>query len=1190
MNQTSTKPSQENILIVDDNPVNVKVLSQILSGYQVQVLSDGCKLVDCIQFLPPDLILLGVNIKQISGYEICSRLKASAQTQDIPVIFLSNNAEDLDKVKVFEVGGVDYITAPFYSPEVLTRIENQFRSSRLEGMLARQHAEFEQEIQQRQQKLNDILNHALVAILSFRVYDNQTREYEYLSAGCEIILGYTPEELMADANLWASRVLPEDWENVIFPVFKDIFAERTVTFEYRFNHKNGSWRWISCTLSSRRDNQANCWVVTAVDTDITECKQTEIAQRQIKEQLSLLIDALPVYISYLDTNQQYQIVNKIHETRFGCNREEIQGKHIREVLGEDFYRVIQGNIEQALAGKPMFYQADCSNPDIGLCYGDVSLIPDFADDSQVRGCFCLIADVTERQQLLSALQDSQAKLNDILNSAIAAIVSFRAFPNRDWEYEYYSEGNEKIFGYTAQELMADKHLWASRVIPEDWEKVILPSFENIYAARSYTIEYRFYHKDGTICWIFESLISRRDEAADCWLVTGVSNDITERKRAEEALQQAVLVADAANSAKSEFLANMSHELRTPLNSILGFAQIMARDSCLNPEQQQYLSIINRAGEYLLALINDILEMSKIEAGKISLNPVSFDLISFLETLKDMLQLKANSKGLELTFDIAPNIPQYVQTDAGKLRQVLTNILGNAIKFTQQGGVTLRVRREEEGRRKKIEDRRKKEEDKGKKEEGRRKKIEDRRKKEEDKGKKEEDRGKKIEEKQGAVDSQPSTVSNLHYPCPITDYPLLITHSLIFEIEDTGCGIEKSELHLLFEPFSQTEAGRKSGQGTGLGLPISRKFVQMMGGDIQVSSTLGKGSLFTFDIQIDEVPSVEISTTQPTQGAIALAPNQGDYRILVVDDNSDNRKLLVTLFSSIGFAVQEAENGQEAVNLWESWQPHLITMDIQMPVMDGYQATHEIRVREGRKKKEDRRRKIEDRRNKIEERRKKIEDRRGDKPDKPDLGDNSKLFTVNCQPSTFHYSLTQDSSVIIALTASAFAESRQRVFAAGCDDFISKPFSQYALLEKVRQHLGVNYIYAEGNPNTSSVESKLWGDKLSASPTDCSPNAYPLLLSVTDAQPELSKMPPQWVTNLYQAACECADTPILELIKQVPPENQILVRTLTDLVYNFRFDTIIEWIDALGEEDMGTHRHKDTEMQRVGDAQNPHNYI
>ncbi|MBD2181750.1 response regulator [Aerosakkonema funiforme] len=433
---------------------------------------------------------------------------------------------------------------------------------------------------------------------------------------------------------------------------------------------------------------------------------------------------------------------------------------------------------------------------------------------------------------------------------------------------------------------------------------------------------------------------------------------TEKQSA--ALQQAVLAADTANRAKSEFLANMSHELRTPLNAILGFTQVMNRSSSISAEHQQYLAIINRAGEHLLDLINDVLEMSKIEAGRITLHENFFDLIHLLESLEKMFRLRTESKGLQLIFEIEPELPEYVKSDEGKLRSCLINLLGNAIKFTTEGCVKLRV---------------------------------------------------------SAINPE-EFVKKLGISNNESEQIIIY-----FEVSDTGPGIAPEEINLLFEPFGQTASGRKSQQGTGLGLPISRKFVQLMGGDISVSSQISKGSTFSFYIKITLADASKVKADRPQSKVISLAPNQPECRILVADDRFESRMVLVTLLTSIGFLVREAENGRDAIALWESWQPNLILMDMRMPVMDGYEATKYIKSRE--------------------------------------IGQ-------------------ERSTVIIALTANAFEDDRQSILSAGCNDFIGKPFREEILLEKLSQYLEVAYIYED---KTSEIQDRNRRSQKNLTPED-----------------------------------------------------------------------------------------------------------
>ncbi len=504
----------------------------------------------------------------------------------------------------------------------------------------------------------------------------------------------------------------------------------------------------------------------------------------------------------------------------------------------------------------------------------------------------------------------------------------------------------------------------------------------------------------------------------------LQQEIQERLKAEQA-------AAAASKAKSEFLANMSHELRTPLNAILGFTQVMTRDPDLNPEQREHLGIINRSGEHLLELINDVLDLSKIEAGIISLYESNCDLYRLLDNLEEMFQIKAEQKNLQLVFIVPANVPQYVKTDAKKLRVCLINLLGNAIKFTEHGTVALRV-------------------------------------------------SVAVDLVTAGGETGDSSFFNRLY----------------FEVEDTGPGIAPQEINNLFDAFVQTETGRKSAEGTGLGLTITRKFVQLMGGDITVRSIVGEGTTFRFDIKIAEADSPEI-ITKPLTRVVGLEPNQGLYRILVVDDTKENRLLLVKLLEPMGFEVREAENGVEGVAWWESWQPQLIWMDTRMPVMDGLEATRQIRSRE-----------------------------RG----KATQGENSASSSSLSNPDT----------IIIALTASAFEERRGEILAAGSDDFVRKPFTEEVIFEKIGQYLGVRYVYEDLPPLTRSGRRVKAIDEKSD------------LFFVE----KFSAMPPSWVEQLYQAANQVNEELVLQLIREIPKEEADLAEALMDLCHDFRLDIIV----------------------------------
>jgi CheY-like chemotaxis protein len=402
-------------------------------------------------------------------------------------------------------------------------------------------------------------------------------------------------------------------------------------------------------------------------------------------------------------------------------------------------------------------------------------------------------------------------------------------------------------------------------------------------------------------------------------------------------------------------------------------------------------------------------MTRIESGLLTLNPRSVNLDIFVNTIYEMLRPKAEEKKLGFTTEFSPKTPSYIQVDETKLRQILINLLSNAIKFTNQGIVSLRVG---------------------------------------------------VASRADGKTDPSSDVSALAPPNPPAESELI---HLLFEITDTGPGIAPDELEVLFDPFVQTEVGRRSQEGTGLGLPISQRFVQFMGGSITVKSTVGVGSVFTVEIPVMLAHSPDDQKIQPKGRAVGLAPGQPNYRILVVEDQTLNRKLLVKLLTAIGFDVQEATQGEEAIAIYQSWQPHLIWMDVRMPVMDGYEVTRRIRQLQ------------------------------------------TNYETVNSSGYRGGGAAAPQSIIvpkIIALTANAFAEDRSAALAAGYDDFVCKPIQEADLLEKISEHLGVRYLYQDSNP-TSNVSSKYISSSskqahstssLSA-PTLTSPNLQRLLQEV-----------------------------------------------------------------------------------------------
>lgn len=406
------------------------------------------------------------------------------------------------------------------------------------------------------------------------------------------------------------------------------------------------------------------------------------------------------------------------------------------------------------------------------------------------------------------------------------------------------------------------------------------------------------------------------------------------------LQQAKEAAEAAGRSKAAFLANMSHELRTPLNAILGFAQLMIYDPELNDQHHSDLQTICNSGNHLLMMINDILEMSKLEAGCVMLRQQECCLHEIVGAAKDMLLLKAQEQNLSLHVSIQPDLPTAIYTDEGKLRQILINLIGNAIKFTQEGHIHVRVYT---------------------------------------------DRYEEMSELATDIEEQ-------NYLC--------------FEVEDSGVGISEAEVKTLFQPFVQTDSGRRSQEGTGLGLSICYSYVKLMGGQMSVSSQLGVGSIFKFYIPLIIVAESSYISPIAISNRVVKVEVKQPYRILIAEDMRLNRQLLHRILSPLEMEVREVSNGQDAIAVWESWSPHLIWMDVRMPILNGYEATASIRN-------------IEEKKNIAASQRVKI----------------------------------------IALTASAINLKEESLLCQGFDGFVTKPFTEEKIFMKMSEHLDIECIYS-----------------------------------------------------------------------------------------------------------------------------------
>ena len=504
--------------------------------------------------------------------------------------------------------------------------------------------------------------------------------------------------------------------------------------------------------------------------------------------------------------------------------------------------------------------------------------------------------------------------------------------------------------------------------------------------------------------------------------------LTALEFSRSALRESAKKAQVANQAKSQFLAKMSHELRTPLNAILGFTQLIHHHETLSSEQRGRLDIINRSGEHLLSLINDVLETSRIEAGQTRLNESCFDLYQFIASVRDMLTLRAAKKGLMLKLEQTDRLPQYVWGDEAKLRQIIINLVGNAVKFTEQGEVILKV----------------------------------------------------------------SSTAKADLDCA----------RIQFEIIDTGPGIAPENFKAIFEPFHQTETGRNAYEGSGLGLSISRQNARLMDGDIEVRSQLGQGATFACHIQLGVMTAADLRPNALSRKVVSLALNQPSYRILVVEDVAENCQLLVSLLATVGFDIRAVKDGAEAVTIWREWQPHCIWMDLYMPKMDGYEATRTIRA----------------------------------------------AHKANAKAE-----VPEHKTVIIALSASVLDHMQDKFLEVGFDDYVCKPFQIDEIFDKMHQHLGVKYRYAD--------------EFLSLGNTDSAEDAIATLeawdtVKITSIQAQLKQQPSDWKQAFFKAVLGARERNVKALLDQLPAEQQDLADLLNNCVSQLKFDVLNQLVEPL----------------------------
>jgi len=770
------------------------------------------------------------------------------------------------------------------------------------------------------------------------------------------MLGYSDEELHGKTYI---DFTPEKWR----ASEAQIVAEQIIphgqspVYEKEYIRKDGAVIPVELRAFLLRDKDNQPEAMWAIVRDITERKQAEALLRESEQHFRTLADGGSALIW---TSGQDKLCNYFNEPwlRF-------TGRPLEQELGNGWAEGVHpGDLDHCLETYvAAFDQRKPFSIEYRLRHaaGSYRWIrddgnPRYDSQGEFLGYIGFCVDITEQKEISVELEKYRGHLEDIVVERTTDLAAARdaaesaqrflrtitdAFPSMVgyWDAElrcgfaniaylsWFGKKPEEMIGLHVEDLLDDELFRAN----ESYIRAVL-------RGEPQRFERTLVKVDGSISY---NLILYIPDVID-GQVRGffvLVNDVTELKEAQveleqinEALQARTLEAESASQAKSVFLANISHEFRTPLNAILGFSDILHRDTGLSEAQKAIVATIHKSGDHLLGLINDVLDIAKIESGRVSLELEPFDVGGMIADVTDMLRIRAREKGLQLQVDQPSAFPRYIVGDEAKLRQILINLISNAIKATERGGVTLRL-----------------------------------------------------------------ALKHNH------------ADHLLMEVADSGIGIAPEDQARIFEAFVQV-GSRGQQQGTGLGLSIARQFVELMGGKLTLASVIGQGSTFRVELPVQLAQPEEIP--QPPQMCgeiIGLLPGQPACRVLVVEDQLENRLLLGRVLERMGFQVQLAENGVDAVAQFSHWRPHFIWMDWHMPVMDGVAAARHIRT------------------------------------------------------------LSGGAAVkIAAVTAFTFKENNEELMAAGFDAIVHKPFRTEQIFACMEQLLGLRFVRTPAESETQPL--------------------------------------------------------------------------------------------------------------------------
>ena len=747
---------------------------------------------------------------------------------------------------------LDFVGKPSYIAFVINDISNR---KQMEAVL--------------RQSQENLAKAQQIAHLGSWEWDIQTGKEQWSDEQYRIF-GYEPGKIPASYTLFINALHPNDKDKVLKAVDEVLTGKQPYHLEFRIVLPNHEERTILAQGEVYRDSDGNPIRMLGTVLDITERKHAEQQLRHSEERFRRLFDEGPIGMVIGNMQQRFIKVNLAFCQMLGYTEAELLQLKIADISYPEDMLKNRDLMIPALKGEIPNYQLEKRylRKDGQIVWGHLAVSIFFDDTGQPIYFLAKVEDITSRKQAEEALRRSETMLMRAQEIAHLGIWEWNLAKDRHiWSDETYT-----LLGYEPHAIEPTFENFLNQVHPQDKAKilkVVRQLVSNTSAVTRQHDEFRIIRPNNTEHIIESTTQCDFDDQGRLIRILGTLLDITDRKQIEIALKQAKLAADAANQAKSEFLANMSHEIRTPLNAVIGFSELLST-YLMDSKAKSYLAAIQTAGKALLTLINDILDLSKIEAGRLEIQPEPTDLMIIITELKQLFSLPIAEKGLDFIVEIDPTLPVTLMLDETRLRQVLLNLIGNAVKFTEQGYVKLSVQ------------------------------------------------GKSTAE-----------VSKL---------------DLTIVVADTGIGIPAEQQQKIFAAFQQQEgqSNRKYG-GTGLGLAITKRLIEMMHGQISLSSQNNQGS--TFEIKLKDVIITSSAVDKNITATfdltnIAFEPNQ---TVLVVDDIECNRQLIQEALSQVQLKVIEAADGQQGLLFAEEYQPDLILMDIKMPIMSGYEAVKYLKA-------------------------------------------------------------------------------------------------------------------------------------------------------------------------------------------------------------------------------------------------------